>query len=266
MRHAQPAPQAPNWNGANPGGNEGRRDWGSQRRDWGSQRQAESPRARRDGNNGGDVNQPAPAWQGQATAQGQNRWQQRNPAYSDPNRNRDHAANRGNDPRPDDARTHNEQNRPGNWQRDGNGWRNNDHGRPQQGWDGNRWNGQNWNRDNRGTDNRGNWEHNRGGSNWNRDWRRDNRYNWSGWRNQHRDVFQMGRYNSPYRDWSYRRLSIGFYLQSGFFGSNYLIDDPWDYRLPPAYGPYRWVRYYDDALLVNIYNGEVVDVLYDFFW
>jgi len=26
------------------------------------------------------------------------------------------------------------------------------------------------------------------------------------------------------------------------------------------------VRYYDDAVLVNIYTGEVVDVIYDFFW
>ncbi len=76
----------------------------------------------------------------------------------------------------------------------------------------------------------------------------------------------MGRYNPPYRDWSYRRLSIGFYLQSGFYGSNYWLDDPYAYRLPPANGPYRWVRYYDDALLVNIYDGEVVDVLHDFFW
>ncbi|MES2493321.1 MAG: RcnB family protein, partial [Pseudomonadota bacterium] len=116
-----------------------------------------------------------------------------------------------------------------------------------------------WNRDR-------NWDRNRGNHNWNRDWRRDNRYDWSGWRNQNRQVFRMGRYNPPYRDWSYRRLSIGFYLQSGFYGSNYWLDDPYAYRLPPANGPYRWVRYYDDALLVNIYDGEVVDVLHDFFW
>ena len=51
-----------------------------------------------------------------------------------------------------------------------------------------------------------------------------------------------------------------------FFGSRYWISDPWRYRLPPVYGPYRWVRYYDDALLVDIYSGEVVDVIYDFFW
>jgi len=28
----------------------------------------------------------------------------------------------------------------------------------------------------------------------------------------------------------------------------------------------RWIRYYDDALLVDTWNGEVVDVIYNFFW
>ena len=59
---------------------------------------------------------------------------------------------------------------------------------------------------------------------------------------------------------------IGFALDSLFYSSRYWIDDPWQYRLPDAYGPYRWVRYYDDALLVDIYSGEVVDGMYDFFW
>ncbi|WP_342449817.1 RcnB family protein [Sphingomonas jejuensis] len=36
--------------------------------------------------------------------------------------------------------------------------------------------------------------------------------------------------------------------------------------MPPAYGSYRWVRYYDDALLVDVRSGYVVDVIYDFFW
>lgn len=131
--------------------------------------------------------------------------------------------------------------------------------------DGNRqqdWNNQH--RDNRHANDR-NWDRQRS-TNWNHDWRRDNRYNWTGWRNTHRDTFRVGRYHPPYRDYSYRPLGIGFYLDSMFFGSSYWIADPWQYRLPPAYGPYRWVRYYDDALLVDIYSGEVVDVLRDFFW
>jgi hypothetical protein len=101
---------------------------------------------------------------------------------------------------------------------------------------------------------------------WSHDWRRDNRYNWYQYRNHNRHVFRLGHYYSPYRNWSYRRLHIGFSLQPLFYSSNYWIDDPWRYRLPEVYGPYRWVRYYDDALLVDVYSGEVVDVIYDFFW
>lgn len=99
-----------------------------------------------------------------------------------------------------------------------------------------------------------------------RNWRGDSRYNWSAYRNAHRDVFRAGRYYSPYNDWSYRRIGIGFGLDSLFYSQRYWIDDPWEYRLPEVDGPYRWVRYYDDVLLVDIYNGEVVDAIYDFFW
>ena len=100
---------------------------------------------------------------------------------------------------------------------------------------------------------------------WSSDWRRDHRYDWRNYRDRHRSIFRLGRYYDPY-GWGYRRFSIGFNLGSSYYGSNYWLDDPWMYRLPPAYGPYRWVRYYDDALLVNIYTGQVVDVLYNFFW
>jgi hypothetical protein len=100
---------------------------------------------------------------------------------------------------------------------------------------------------------------------WSSDWRRDHRYDWRNYRNSHRSLFRLSRYFDPY-GWGYRRFSIGFNLGSSYYGSNYWLDDPWMYRLPPAYGPYRWVRYYDDALLVNIYTGQVADVLYNFFW
>jgi len=50
------------------------------------------------------------------------------------------------------------------------------------------------------------------------------------------------------------------------FSPSYWINDPYYYRLPPAYGAYRWVRYYNDALLVDIRTGYVVDVAYDIFW
>lgn len=101
---------------------------------------------------------------------------------------------------------------------------------------------------------------------WDRDWRRDDRYDWRSYRNTHRHYYRLGRYNPPYRHYGYSRLSIGFVLDSLFFGRSYWVNDPWQYRLPQVYGPYRWVRYYDDVLLVNIYSGEVVDAIHDFFW
>jgi hypothetical protein len=162
---------------------------------------------------------------------------ERNRSYSDPNRNTTYR-NGSND----------------------RNWRGNDRDNRQ--WDRNRRGGDsNW------RDNNHNWRGNDGDHRrWDRNWRSNNRYDWQRYRSANRNHYHIGRYYAPYRNYSYRRLSIGFYLDSLFFGSNYWINDPYEYRLPEAYGPYRWVRYYDDALLVDIYSGEVVDVIYDFFW
>ncbi len=100
---------------------------------------------------------------------------------------------------------------------------------------------------------------------WSNQWRSDRSYDWRRYRDRNRSVFRLGNYYDPYGS-RYRRFSIGFSLFPSYYQSNYWLDDPWMYRLPPAYGPYRWVRYYDDALLVNIYTGQVVDVVHGFFW
>lgn len=100
----------------------------------------------------------------------------------------------------------------------------------------------------------------------NRGWRNDRRYDWYRYRAANRALYSPGRYYAPYRGYNYSRISIGFRLASLFYSNRYWINDPWQYRLPAAYGPYRWIRYYDDALLVDIYSGEVVDVIDGFFW
>ncbi len=101
----------------------------------------------------------------------------------------------------------------------------------------------------------------------NNSWRNDRRYDWQRHRTQYRQVYRLPSYAAPYGwDYGYRRFSIGISLNSILFGSNYWIDDPYRYRLPPAYGTLRWVRYYDDAMLVDVRDGYVVDVLHDFFW
>jgi hypothetical protein len=102
---------------------------------------------------------------------------------------------------------------------------------------------------------------------WDNNWRRDNRYDWYSYRSHYGDRYRLGRYYAP-RGWNYgyTRFSVGIFLNSLLFSDSYWIDDPWSYRLPPAYGTLRWVRYYDDALLVDIRDGYVVDVIHDFFW
>lgn len=154
-------------------------------------------------------------------------------------------------------------NRDGNWSRDNNRYRDNNNTRYSEQWRNDRsrsgsYYSNNNNRYRQGLN--GNF------SNWDRRWRDNNRYNWYSYRRTNPSIYRWGTYYSPYRNYSYRRLSIGFTLDSLFYGSRYWINDPWQYRLPDVYGPYRWVRYYDDALLVNVYDGEVVDVIYDFFW
>ena len=102
---------------------------------------------------------------------------------------------------------------------------------------------------------------------WNREWRGDRRYNWQGYRNQYRDNYRQPRYYNPYGyGYGYQRHGIGIYLNSLFFSSRYWINDPYQYRLPAAPYGYRWIRYYDDVLLVDQRSGYVVDVIHNFFW
>jgi len=146
-----------------------------------------------------------------------------------------------------------------------------DRGRDNRNWnnrDNRNWNNgdQNWRRDGNWRDEDRGREYRQAQRQWDRAWRQDNRYDWDRYRQSNRRLYSPGRYTSPYRDYSYRRLNVGISLNSLFFGSRYWINDPWQYRLPEVYGPYRWVRYYDDVLLVDTYSGQVVDVIYDFFW
>lgn len=100
---------------------------------------------------------------------------------------------------------------------------------------------------------------------WNNNWRYDNRYNWHDYRQRHRSVYHLGHYHDPF-GWAYQAFAIGWRLWPGYYSSAYWINDPWMYRLPPAPPGTRWIRYYNDALLVDIYTGEVIDVIHDFFW
>lgn len=99
---------------------------------------------------------------------------------------------------------------------------------------------------------------------WRRDWRRDQRYDWRRHRDRDRARFRLGIYIDPF-GWNYRRWDVGYDLYPRYYSSRYWID-PFYYSLPPVYGPYRWVRYWNDALLVDVRTGRVVDVIHGVFW
>jgi hypothetical protein len=102
-------------------------------------------------------------------------------------------------------------------------------------------------------------------SHWNHNWRSNNHYDWQNYRRRHRSLFHLGFYYDPF-GWGYRPYSIGWRLWPSYYRSSYWLHDPWSYRLPYAPPGYRWIRYFDDAILVDTWDGEVVDVIYDFFW
>lgn len=101
---------------------------------------------------------------------------------------------------------------------------------------------------------------------WNRGWRYDSRYNWNNWRSYNRHLYRLPPYYAPYRGHSYSRIGIGITLGRPFWSDNYWIRDPHQYRLPYAPAGTRWIRYYDDVLLIDTWTGEVLDVVYNFFW
>ena len=244
---------------------------------WRSQRAPDGQRYGRNWDNSGAVDRPAPAYRGatpqvpeRGTADARQRTEtrnsgewatRRNRTYSDPNHNGAYGG------RTYDRTAYDWRNQQGDRDRNGthrNGYRD---GRSADNYRDRRDQTRGYRDGYNGGYNGGYTSGSRDHHRWDRhDWRRDTRYNWSGYRNQHRDLYRAGRYYSPYNNYRYNRLSIGIFLDSGFYGNRYWINDPWQYRLPEVYGPYRWVRYYDDVLLVDIYSGEVVDVIHDFFW
>jgi Ni/Co efflux regulator RcnB len=93
-----------------------------------------------------------------------------------------------------------------------------------------------------------------------RDWGRND---WRDWRRTNRSLYSRGYWRAPF---AYRTFRPGLRIGPSFYGPRYFIADPWRYRLPAARPGLRWVRHYDDVLLVDVRRGIVVDVIRNFFW
>lgn len=95
---------------------------------------------------------------------------------------------------------------------------------------------------------------------------RDRRWgndDWRGWRERNRGIYARGGWRAPFR---YQGFRTGVRIAPAYYGSRYYISDPWRYRLPPAGRYQRWVRHYDDVLLVDTRRGYVVRAIRNFFW
>ncbi len=82
------------------------------------------------------------------------------------------------------------------------------------------------------------------------------RRNWTATRR-----FHSGTYRQP-PGWQYRRWTYGSILPALYFASSYWINNYNSFDLPIPPPGTVWVRYGDDALLVDRDSGEVIQVVY----
>jgi len=96
------------------------------------------------------------------------------------------------------------------------------------------------------------------------------RRDFSNYRNYHQNFRASQRFRAaPYRrppGYFARRWSWGQTLPSFFWTRDYWLTDFYAYDLPPP--PYGaiWVRVGDDALLIDQYTGEIIEVDYGIFY
>jgi Ni/Co efflux regulator RcnB len=87
----------------------------------------------------------------------------------------------------------------------------------------------------------------------------------------HRNFTSAHRYHGRHayhrpRGWYAHRWTFGERLPPAFFVRDYWINDYFDFGLvPPPFGAV-WVRYGDDALLIDETTGEVIQVVYNVFF
>lgn len=102
-----------------------------------------------------------------------------------------------------------------------------------------------------------------------RDDRRDDRTyrwhdnDWSDYRRVNRNLYARGQWQAPFRYYGFRP---GVRITPVYYGPRYVIADPWRYRLPPVAPYLRYVRHYNDVLVVDIRRGVVVRVYNNFYW
>ena len=68
-------------------------------------------------------------------------------------------------------------------------------------------------------------------------------------------------YAAPHRNWSYRRVRVGYRLRPEYYAPRYVISNYGHYGLRAPGRYLRWVQYGPDLLLVDMRYGRVVEVI-----
>ena len=76
--------------------------------------------------------------------------------------------------------------------------------------------------------------------------------------------YHIGVYNRP-PGWASHRWAYGQILPRAYWASQYFLSDYWLFGLEVPPGGFEWVRDDDDAILVNIATGEILQVEYGVF-
>lgn len=77
--------------------------------------------------------------------------------------------------------------------------------------------------------------------------------------------FRLGAYYPP-SGFSLQLWNYGDYLPRAWYSDNYRLTDWWNYDLPMPPPGFDWVRVGPDALLIDTFTGEVVQVVRYLFW
>ena len=89
------------------------------------------------------------------------------------------------------------------------------------------------------------------------------RNDWRQYRYTNRDLYRGGNWRSDYR---YQAFRPGLRIGVGYYSPRYYVNDYARYRLPrPGYNQ-RWVRHYNDVLLIDTRRGIVIDVIRNLYW
>ena len=82
------------------------------------------------------------------------------------------------------------------------------------------------------------------------------------YRREVRDYNRAHPWNANFR---YQRFAVGARIQPVYYSNRYVIVDYGRFHWARPGVNQRWVRHYDDALLINVRTGRVVKVVYHAF-